>query len=60
MALLAKERARAEFQDWEKKEEEFHFDQSKMRSEIRLLEGRIKPMLIQMNWRTKFHIWRRK
>ncbi|KAF5780290.1 putative cactin, central domain-containing protein [Helianthus annuus] len=44
MALLARERARAEFQDWEKKEEEFHFDQSKVRSEIRLREGRIKPI----------------
>uniref|UniRef100_A0A1J3K151 Splicing factor Cactin n=1 Tax=Noccaea caerulescens TaxID=107243 RepID=A0A1J3K151_NOCCA len=44
MALLARERARAEFQDWEKKEEEFHFDQSKVRSEIRLREGRLKPI----------------
>ncbi|GLT93476.1 hypothetical protein SLE2022_112680 [Rubroshorea leprosula] len=44
MALLARERARAEFQDWEKKEEEFHFDQSKIRSQIRLREGRIKPI----------------
>jgi hypothetical protein len=44
MALLARERARAEFQDWEKKEDEFHFDQSKVRSEIRLREGRIKPI----------------
>ncbi|XP_057766269.1 splicing factor Cactin [Salvia miltiorrhiza] len=44
MALLARERARAEFQDWEKKEEEFHFDQSKIRSEIRLREGRMKPI----------------
>lgn len=70
-AILARERARAEFQDWEKKEEEvlrcfqpslflfdsalafcllirfclqFHFDQSKVRSEIRLLEGRAKPI----------------
>lgn len=74
-ALLARERARAEFQDWEKKEEEvyvciilllqkisvtdqhlfnllvadmfyvqFHFDQSKTRSEIRLREGRMKPI----------------
>ena len=93
--MLARERARAEFQDWEKKEEEvcfwtvicilfpcpflnvlnlqflllfscfrdqdiislpliicwltffhlqFHFDQSKVRSEIRLREGRIKPI----------------
>ncbi|KAG8377161.1 hypothetical protein BUALT_Bualt09G0139700 [Buddleja alternifolia] len=44
MTLLARERARAEFQDWEKKEEEFHFDQSKVRSEIRLREGRTKPI----------------
>ncbi|KDP29219.1 hypothetical protein JCGZ_16608 [Jatropha curcas] len=44
MALLARERARAEFQDWEKKEEEFHFDQSKIRSRIRLCEGRVKPI----------------
>lgn len=44
MAMLARERARAEFQDWEKKEEEFHFDQSKVRSEIRLREGRVKPI----------------
>ncbi|KAJ0089006.1 hypothetical protein Patl1_32303 [Pistacia atlantica] len=49
MALLARERARAEFQDWEKKEEEFHFDQSKVRSEIRLREGRIKPIDILCN-----------
>ncbi|KAL3620011.1 hypothetical protein CASFOL_034923 [Castilleja foliolosa] len=44
MALLARERARAEFKDWEKKEEEFHFEQSKHRSEIRLREGRMKPI----------------
>ncbi|MCL7031839.1 hypothetical protein MKW94_012595 [Papaver nudicaule] len=44
MAMLARERARAEFHDWEKKEEEFHFDQSKIRSGIRLREGRIKPI----------------
>ncbi|KZV41090.1 cactin [Dorcoceras hygrometricum] len=44
MALLARERARAEFQDWEKKEEEFHFEQSKFRSEIRIREGRNKPI----------------
>lgn len=44
MALLARERARAEFQDWEKKEEEFHFDQSKVRSQIRVREGRMKPI----------------
>ncbi|XP_057983115.1 splicing factor Cactin [Malania oleifera] len=44
MAMLASERTRAEFQDWEKREEEFHFGQSKIRSEIRLREGRVKPI----------------
>ncbi|CAN1284350.1 CTN [Linum perenne] len=44
MALLARERARAEFQDLEKKEDEFHYEQSKFRSEIRLREGRVKPI----------------
>nr|GLL49045.1 cactin [Ipomoea trifida] len=44
MAILARERARAEFQDWEKKEEEFHFDQSKTRTKIRIQQGRIKPI----------------
>uniref|UniRef100_A0A2P2K910 Splicing factor Cactin n=2 Tax=Rhizophora mucronata TaxID=61149 RepID=A0A2P2K910_RHIMU len=44
MALLARERSRAEYQDWEKREEEFHFDQSKVRSEIRSREGRMKPI----------------
>ncbi|KAJ0096572.1 hypothetical protein Patl1_27173 [Pistacia atlantica] len=49
MALLARERAHTEFQDWEKKEEEFHFDQSKVRSEIRLCECRMKPIDILCN-----------
>ncbi|OWM69664.1 hypothetical protein CDL15_Pgr025513 [Punica granatum] len=49
MALLARERARAEFQDWEKKEEEFHFIQSKVRSEKRLREGRAKPIDVLTN-----------
>ncbi|CAN1353600.1 CTN [Linum perenne] len=44
MALLARERARAEFHDLEKKEDEFHYEQSKFRSEIRLREGRVKPI----------------
>ncbi|CAA7046643.1 unnamed protein product [Microthlaspi erraticum] len=44
MALLARERSRAELQDWEKKEEEFCFDQSKVRSKIRLRQGRAKPI----------------
>ncbi|KAL6894268.1 hypothetical protein ACP4OV_008366 [Aristida adscensionis] len=59
MALLQRERARAEFQDWEKKEEEFHFDQSKVRSEIRLREGRTKPidvLLKNLNFSEDFDV----
>ncbi|XP_074312010.1 splicing factor Cactin [Silene latifolia] len=44
MMLLQRERARAEADDFEKKEVEFHFDQSKVRSKIRLREGRMKPI----------------
>ncbi|KAK4272799.1 hypothetical protein QN277_021305 [Acacia crassicarpa] len=44
MKILVRERARAELQDREKKEEEFHFDYSKVTSEIRLLEGCAKPI----------------
>ncbi|KAF3324430.1 cactin [Carex littledalei] len=59
LALLARERAKAEFQDWEKKEEEFHFDQSKVRSKIRLQEGRTKPidvLLKNLNFAEEFDI----
>ena len=44
IAMLAREGARAEFHDWEKKEKEFYFKQSKIGSEIRLREGRLKPI----------------
>ncbi|XP_062018483.1 splicing factor Cactin-like [Rosa rugosa] len=44
MELLARERARAEFQDWEKKEEELNYEQSRIKSEKRLREGRFKPI----------------
>eukprot|EP00850_Spirogloea_muscicola_P014898 SM000110S18905 [mRNA] locus=s110:182121:189533:+ [translate_table: standard] len=44
MNMLARERAKAEFIDWEKKEDEFHFEQAKVRANIRLREGRAKPI----------------
>ncbi|KAF8017139.1 hypothetical protein BT93_H2361 [Corymbia citriodora subsp. variegata] len=44
MAMEARERALAEFRDREKKDEEFHFHQSKVGSEIRLCEGRPKAI----------------
>ncbi|CAN0879894.1 CTN [Linum grandiflorum] len=48
-ALVARERARAEFEDLEKKEDEFHYVQSKFRSEIRVREGRVKPIDVLIN-----------
>ncbi|KAK1557386.1 hypothetical protein Q3G72_023746 [Acer saccharum] len=50
MAVLARERARVEFQDWEMKDLEFDFNQSKRRSEIRLREGRVKPIDVLRNY----------
>ncbi|KAK0579013.1 hypothetical protein LWI29_019686 [Acer saccharum] len=49
MAVLARERACAEFQHWEKKDKEFDFNQSKLMSEIRLREGHIKPIDVLYN-----------
>ncbi|KAK1557663.1 hypothetical protein Q3G72_029110 [Acer saccharum] len=49
IAVLARERACAEFQDWEKKDKEFDFNQSKLMSEIRLREGHIKPIDVLYN-----------
>ncbi len=41
---LMRERDAACFDDWEKQEHNFHLDQAKMRSEIRIREGRPKPI----------------
>lgn len=43
-ALLDRERNLAQFQDWEEKEIEFHYKQARKRSEIRIREGRAKPI----------------
>mmetsp|Transcript_4624 Transcript_4624/g.7175 ORF Transcript_4624/g.7175 Transcript_4624/m.7175 type:complete len:644 (+) Transcript_4624:32-1963(+) len=43
-ARLARERESLSYADWEKKEDEFHLDQAIRRSEIRIKEGRAKPI----------------
>ncbi|KAI3843202.1 hypothetical protein MKX03_009801 [Papaver bracteatum] len=43
-AMLASERARAGNQDWEKKDKECEYQRSKSGSEIRLCQGRAKPI----------------
>eukprot|EP00898_Chlorokybus_atmophyticus_P007530 jgi/Chlat1/7779/Chrsp66S07246 len=44
LAMLARERAVMEFGDWGRKEDDFHLQQQKTRSAIRLREGRAKPI----------------
>ncbi|KAK3007010.1 hypothetical protein RJ639_016207 [Escallonia herrerae] len=44
MAFLARGRAGTEYEDWERKEEEFVLKQSKLKSEIRLQKGSAKPI----------------
>ncbi|KAL5704960.1 hypothetical protein ACHQM5_023316 [Ranunculus cassubicifolius] len=49
-AMLEKERVKAEYQDFEKKEDEFQYNQSRIRTEIRMQEGRCKPIDIFCNY----------
>ncbi|KAK2988769.1 hypothetical protein RJ640_025928 [Escallonia rubra] len=44
MAFLTRGRAGTEYEDWERKEEEFVLKQSKIKSEIRLQKGHAKPI----------------
>jgi len=41
---LARERERSTYHEWEKKEEEFHLKQAKLKTDIRLKQGRPKPI----------------
>ncbi|KAL8106113.1 splicing factor Cactin-like [Apium graveolens] len=43
-SLIDEDRAQAKFQEWEKREKKYYFDQCKAGSEIRLREGRIRPI----------------
>jgi len=43
-ARLARERDAESYQEWENKEREFNLQQAKLRSEIRIREGRPKPI----------------
>lgn len=44
LSVQARIREAALYDDWEKKEEEFHLEQAKVRTKIRLVEGREKPI----------------
>eukprot|EP00708_Paratrimastix_pyriformis_P002335 GAFH01001080.1.p1 GENE.GAFH01001080.1~~GAFH01001080.1.p1 ORF type:complete len:635 (-),score=217.56 GAFH01001080.1:104-1771(-) len=43
-ATLDRERDKMDFKDWEKQENEFHLRTARLRSEIRLKEGRARPI----------------
>lgn len=44
MALLQRSREAAEFKEWEKQEDQFHLEQARLRSKIRIQDGRAKPI----------------
>lgn len=43
-AMLEREHQRVEFHDWEKKEDEFYYQQNKLKPDIRFRQGRDKPI----------------
>lgn len=43
-AMMNRERERQSYQEWERKDDEFHLEQTKKRAKIRLKEGRAKPI----------------
>ncbi|KAI8883583.1 hypothetical protein K501DRAFT_184164, partial [Backusella circina FSU 941] len=52
MARIQRDAELAQMGDWETKEEEFHLEQAKRRAEIRIKEGRAKPIdILAMNLR---------
>lgn len=44
MALLQRNKEAAQFQEWERQEDQFHLEQARLRSCIRMQDGRAKPI----------------
>ncbi|KAJ1530317.1 hypothetical protein ONE63_005234 [Megalurothrips usitatus] len=44
MALLQRNKEAAQFQEWERQEDQFHLEQARLRSRIRMQDGRAKPI----------------
>lgn len=44
MAQLQRSREAAQFEEWEKQEDQFHLEQARLRSKIRIQDGRAKPI----------------
>lgn len=44
MVLLQRSREAAQFEEWERQEDQFHLEQARLRSKIRIQDGRAKPI----------------
>lgn len=44
MTLLQRSREAAQFEEWERQEDKFHLEQARLRSKIRIQDGRAKPI----------------
>lgn len=44
MSLLQRNKEAAQFQEWERQEDQFHLEQARLRSHIRMQDGRAKPI----------------
>lgn len=44
MVLLQRTREAAQFEEWERQEDQFHLEQARLRSKIRIHDGRAKPI----------------
>lgn len=44
MAQLQRSREAAEFEEWQRQEDQFHLEQARLRSKIRIQDGRAKPI----------------
>ncbi|XP_046398642.1 cactin [Ischnura elegans] len=44
MALMQREKEAAQFEEWERQEDQFHLEQARLRSRIRIQDGRAKPI----------------
>lgn len=44
MVLLQRSRETAQFEEWERQEDQFHLEQARLRSKIRIQDGRAKPI----------------
>lgn len=44
VALMQRNKEAAQFQEWERQEDQFHLEQARLRSKIRIQDGRAKPI----------------